>query len=75
MRRDPAAPDLARANLLLARKIAYPRLAIRPYLAQLDAWADAARDRMPRTESPLGRAVRLAQYLFNALLTELACLN
>ncbi len=60
-----AEPGLARANLLLAREVAYPRLRLGPYLAQLDAWAAAARDRMPRSESPLGRAVRLAQYLFD----------
>ncbi len=60
-----AEPGLARANLLLAREIAYPRLRLAPCLTQLDAWADAARDRMPRSESPLGRAVRLARYLFD----------
>jgi regulator of sirC expression with transglutaminase-like and TPR domain len=62
---DPAI-DLARATLLIAR-FEYPRLAIDPYLHQLDRLADEIRQRLPSSPYPLKIIQTINRYLFEDL--------
>ena len=55
--------DLGRAALAIAR-IAYPTLEPAPHLAELDALAEGARERVVAARVPEGAAVALAGYLF-----------
>lgn len=57
-------PGLARANLLLAREIAYPALQPMVYLAQLDGWGAEVRRRCAGATEPRERASCLSSFLF-----------
>lgn len=57
-------PGLARANLLLAREVAYPDLRPSGYLARLDAWGAEARRRCAAMADSAGRAACLSELLF-----------
>ena len=62
--RAPSGPGLARANLLLAREVAYPELQPSRYLARLDGWGAEARRRCAAIAEPAGRAACLSEFLF-----------
>jgi regulator of sirC expression with transglutaminase-like and TPR domain len=65
--RAPGGPGLARANLLIAREVAYPDLRPSRYLTQLDAWAAEASGQCARTASVAERAACVSQLLFGEL--------
>jgi regulator of sirC expression with transglutaminase-like and TPR domain len=58
---------LACAALLFAREIAYPDLRPSTYLAQLDDWAVAVRDRLTPGETVSSQVDQLVRYLFEDL--------
>lgn len=59
--------DPIRANLLLAREIAYPALRPSTTLAALADLAESAARTLPPDGSPAHRALALAEYLFDTL--------
>jgi regulator of sirC expression with transglutaminase-like and TPR domain len=60
-------PNLARANLLFAREIAYPDLKPAHFLFTLHDWADEIQKHCRRTDTVLTRVGHLCDYLFGTL--------
>ncbi len=57
--------NLAQANLLIAKNVAYPQLSIEAHLEKLDALALDAAQMLPFFTTIEDRAISLANYLFN----------
>ncbi len=59
--------DLAQANFLIAKNVAYPDLSVEDCLGQLDALAMEAAQTLPFFTTIEDRAISLANFLFNSV--------